>query len=123
MAPLHYSTTGGPGQGVDGRLLCPVINKPSPNPPPGGLSTGHRGCGKRAFGGGGRMNFSRDDEQSNRLKAETKLVTAGRDTKAQKGFVNPPGGPGSTGLYPTAEDLDAPRGELPEGRTATATTK
>src|SRR5207253_2521318 len=38
IAPTHHRTTGEPGQGVDGRLLCPVINKPSPNPPPGGLS-------------------------------------------------------------------------------------
>src|SRR4051812_16967185 len=40
VAPTHHRTTGEPGQGVDGRLLCPVINKPSPNPPPGGLSQG-----------------------------------------------------------------------------------
>src|SRR5437667_12392276 len=40
IAPTHHRTTGEPGQGVDGRLLCPVINKPSPNPPPGGLSQG-----------------------------------------------------------------------------------
>jgi hypothetical protein len=46
------------------------------------------------------MSFSRDDHGSNPLKAETLLVTAGRDTKAQKGFVNPPVVRGSTVLYP-----------------------
>ncbi len=56
-------------------------------------------------------------------KAETRLVTAGRDTKAQKGFVNPPVVHGSTVLYPTAEDLHAHRGEFQYGRHGTPTTK
>jgi len=55
--------------------------------------------------------------------AETKLVTSGRDTKAQKGFVNPPVVRGSTVLYPTAEDLHAHRGEFQYGRHGTPTTK
>jgi len=54
---------------------------------------------------------------------ETELVTAGRDTKAQKGFVNPPVVRGSTVLYPTAEDLHAHRGEFQYGRHGTPTTK
>jgi cystathionine beta-lyase len=49
-------------------------------------------------------------------------VTAGRDTKAQKGFVNPPVVHGSTVLYPTAEDLHAHRGEFQYGRHGTPTT-
>jgi len=57
------------------------------------------------------------------LKTETVLVTAGRDTKAQKGFVNPPVVHGSTVLYPTAEDLHAHRGEFQYGRHGTPTTK
>jgi cystathionine beta-lyase len=69
------------------------------------------------------MSFSRDDEGSNPLKAETLLVTAGRDTKAQKGFVNPPVVHGSTVLYPTAEDLHAHRGEYQYGRRGTPTTR
>src|SRR6201986_5677877 len=56
-------------------------------------------------------------------KAETRLVTAGRDTKAQKGFVNPPVVHGSTVLYPTAEDLHAHRGEFQYGRHGTPTTR
>src|ERR1700716_4714407 len=68
------------------------------------------------------MNFSRDDERSS-PKAETTLVTAGRDTKAQKGFVNPPVVRGSTVLYPTADDLHAQRGEFRYGRRGTPTTK
>src|SRR5450756_716289 len=69
------------------------------------------------------MSFSSDDERSTPLKAETTLVTAGRDTKAQKGFVNPPVVHGSTVLYPTAEDLHAHRGEFQYGRRGTPTTK
>jgi cystathionine beta-lyase len=73
--------------------------------------------------GGGRMNFSRDDGQSPQLEPETALVTSGRDTKAQKGFVNPPVVHGSTVLYPTAEDLHAHRGEFQYGRHGTPTTR
>ena len=69
------------------------------------------------------MSFSGDDGQANLQKAETLLVTAGRDTKAQKGFVNPPVVHGSTVLYPTAEDLHAHRGEFQYGRRGTPTTK
>src|SRR4030081_775027 len=69
------------------------------------------------------MNSSGDDGASNPLKAETTLVTAGRDTKAQKGFVNPPVVHGSTVLYPPAEDLHAHRGEFQYGRRGTPTTK
>src|ERR1700726_3910818 len=69
------------------------------------------------------MNFSQDDGPSKPQKAETRLVTAGRDTKAQKGFVNPPVVRGSTVLYPTADDLHAHRGEFQYGRRGTPTTR
>jgi len=78
---------------------------------------------QKYFGGGGRMNSSGNDERSSPQKAETALVTAGRDTKAQKGFVNPPVVHGSTVLYPTASDLHAHRGEFQYGRHGTPTTK
>jgi cysteine-S-conjugate beta-lyase len=78
---------------------------------------------QKVFGGGGYMNFSSDDERSGPRKAETILVTAGRDTSAQRGFVNPPVVHGSTVLYPTAEDLHAHRGEYQYGRMGTPTTK
>jgi cystathionine beta-lyase len=68
------------------------------------------------------MSFS-NDGPSNLQKAETRLVTAGRDTKAQKGFVNPAVFHGSTVLYPTAEDLHAHRGEFQYGRHGTPTTR
>jgi cysteine-S-conjugate beta-lyase len=68
------------------------------------------------------MNSS-EEKKSPRLRPETTLVTAGRDTKAQKGFVNPPVVRGSTVLYPTAEDLHAQRGEFRYGRRGTPTTK
>jgi cystathionine beta-lyase len=66
---------------------------------------------------------SGDDESTLPLKIETALVTAGRDTKAQKGFVNPPVVHGSTVLYPTADDLRSHRGEFRYGRHGTPTTR
>jgi cysteine-S-conjugate beta-lyase len=69
------------------------------------------------------MNSSSENERSSPQKAETALVTAGRDTKAQKGFVNPPVVHGSTVLYPTAADLHAHRGEFQYGRHGTPTTR
>src|SRR6202051_5190230 len=69
------------------------------------------------------MKSSGNDGVSKPRKAETTLVTAGRDTKAQKGFVNPPVVHGSTVLYPTADDLHAHRGEFQYGRRGTPTTK
>jgi cysteine-S-conjugate beta-lyase len=80
------------------------------------------GCGKTSLGNGKRMSFS-NDGPANPQKAETRLVTAGRDTKAQKGFVNPAVFHGSTVLYPTAEDLHAHRGEFQYGRHGTPTTR
>lgn len=55
-------------------------------------------------------------------KTETRLVTAGRDTASQKGFVNPPVVHGSTVLYPTAEDFHAHRAEFTYGRHGNPTT-
>ena len=70
------------------------------------------------------MNSSSgSDGGSKPQQVETTLVTAGRDTKAQKGFVNPPVVHGSTVLYPTAEDLHAHRGEFQYGRRGTPTTR
>jgi cysteine-S-conjugate beta-lyase len=66
---------------------------------------------------------SSNDDRSHPLKPETTLVTAGRDTMAQKGFVNPPVVHGSTVLYPTAADLHAHRGEFQYGRHGTPTTR
>jgi cysteine-S-conjugate beta-lyase len=68
------------------------------------------------------MNPPGNNGQSIPLTAETALVTSGRDTKAQKGFVNPPVVHGSTVLYPTADDLHAHRGEFQYGRHGTPTT-
>jgi cystathionine beta-lyase len=69
------------------------------------------------------MNSSGADGPSNQQQAETRLVTAGRDAKAQKGFVNPAVFHGSTVLYPTADDLHAHRGEFTYGRHGTPTTR
>jgi cysteine-S-conjugate beta-lyase len=69
------------------------------------------------------MDSSQPQGTAKALKAETRLVTAGRDTKAQKGFVNPPVFHGSTVLYPTAEDLHAHRAEFQYGRHGTPTTR
>jgi len=117
---VHHRTTGLPGQGVDGRLLCPVINKPGPNPPLGGPYVLR--LRQKVFGCE-RMNSSGADEPSNPQQTETRLVTAGRDATTQKGFVNPAVFHGSTVLYPTAEDLHAHRGEFQYGRHGTPTTR
>ena len=69
------------------------------------------------------MTSSNNDHATESLRPETALVTAGRDTSAQKGFVNPPVVRGSTVLYPTADDLHAHRGEFQYGRHGTPTTK
>ena len=69
------------------------------------------------------MDSSTGPGPVNPQQAETRLVTAGRDTKAQKGFVNPPVVHRSTQLYPTAEDLHARRGEFQYGRYGTPTTR
>jgi cystathionine beta-lyase len=69
------------------------------------------------------MNSPGNNERSKPLEVETTLVTAGRDTEAQKGFVNPPVVHGSTVLYPTADDLHAHRGEFQYGRHGTPTTR
>ncbi|NVN86198.1 MAG: cystathionine beta-lyase [Rhodopseudomonas sp.] len=69
------------------------------------------------------MNSSDENRTHQQLSTQTTLVTAGRDTKAQKGFVNPPVVRGSTVLYPTADDLHAHRGEYQYGRHGTPTTR
>jgi cystathionine beta-lyase len=69
------------------------------------------------------MDSSDHSGVPNPQKAETRLVTAGRDTKGQRGFVNPPVVRGSTVLYPTAADLHAYSGEFRYGRYGTPTTK
>ena len=57
------------------------------------------------------------------IKPETRLVTAGRDTKGQHGFVNPAVYHASTVLYPTAEDLAAHRSRYQYGRRGTPTSE
>ncbi|MET0968757.1 MAG: cystathionine beta-lyase [Tardiphaga sp.] len=69
------------------------------------------------------MTASSNNHGTTTLDTDTVIVTAGRDTGAQKGFVNPPVVRGSTVLYPTAEDLHAHRGEYSYGRHGTPTTK
>ena len=69
------------------------------------------------------MKSSKDGGTSRPPTPQTGLVTSGRDTLAQKGFINPPVVHGSTVLYPTAADLHAHRGEFQYGRHGTPTTK
>jgi cystathionine beta-lyase len=57
------------------------------------------------------------------LKPDTRLVTSGRDTESQFGFVNPPVYHASTVLYPTAEDQVAHRSRYQYGRRGTPTTE
>jgi cysteine-S-conjugate beta-lyase len=56
-------------------------------------------------------------------KPDTLLVSAGRDSKAQHGFVNPPVYHASTVLYPTAEDQVAHRSRYQYGRRGTPTSE
>ena len=69
------------------------------------------------------MASKNDPAAAVRQNVGTRLITAGRDTKAQNGFVNPAVFHGSTVLYPTADDLHAHRGEFQYGRHGTPTTK
>ncbi|MES2752480.1 MAG: cystathionine beta-lyase [Pseudomonadota bacterium] len=69
------------------------------------------------------MTSSEDNRSAKPLHPQTELVTSGRDTAAQKGFINPPVVRGSTVLYPNVEDLHAHRGEFQYGRHGTPTTK
>src|SRR5437764_14417723 len=69
------------------------------------------------------MDSSQTADTAKQEKPEARLVTAGRDSKTQKGFVNPPVFHGSTVLYPTAEDLHAHRSEFQYGRHGTPTTR
>jgi cysteine-S-conjugate beta-lyase len=57
------------------------------------------------------------------MKPDTRLVTAGRDTKGQHGFVNPAVYHASTVLYPTAEDQVAHRSRYQYGRRGTPTSE
>jgi cystathionine beta-lyase len=57
------------------------------------------------------------------IKSETRLVTAGRDTQGQHGFVNPAVYHASTVLYPTAEDQVAHRARYQYGRRGTPTSE
>ena len=57
------------------------------------------------------------------LKPETRLVTTGRDTEGQYGFVNPAVYHASTVLYPTAEDQVAHRSRYQYGRRGTPTSE
>ena len=116
----HHRTTGEPGQGVDVGLPRPAINNPAR--PRTSADRMARRSGK-PLAVAENMSSSGDDGRKTSLRAETRLVIAGRDTKAQKGFVNPPVVHGSTVLYPTAEDLHAHRGEFQYGRHGTPTTK
>jgi cystathionine beta-lyase len=99
-----------------------LLTNPAPDPPPGGFFDTRCGCGITSLGNGKRMSSS-NDGPSNPQKPETRLVTSGRDTKAQKGFVNPAVFHGSTVLYPTADDLHAHRSEFQYGRHGTPTTR
>src|SRR6201989_2438064 len=97
-----------------------LLTNPARQPPPGGAQAARL---RQNVFGGAEMNSSENDPPSSPPNAETTLVTAGRDTKAQKGFVNPPVFHGSTVLYPTADDLHAHRGEFQYGRRGTPTTR
>jgi cysteine-S-conjugate beta-lyase len=69
-----------------------------------------------------RMNDTTGHKGHSR-RAETRVVTAGRDPASQHGFVNPPVYHASTVLYPSAEDYVAHRARYQYGRRGTPTTE
>jgi cystathionine beta-lyase len=104
--------------------MCPVISHRRPERASlSGLAIRKWAAAKRPQVSDTRMKLSNESAQLKSSGIETALVTSGRDTAAQKGFVNPPVVRGSTVLYPTAEDLHAHRGEFQYGRHGTPTTK
>jgi len=60
---------------------------------------------------------------ADRLRPETRLVTAGRSAAEFHGFVNPPVYHASTVLYPSAADLAAHRSRYQYGRRGTPTSE
>lgn len=69
------------------------------------------------------MNDKSDDGARRARRADTKVVTAGRDPRSYHGFVNPPVYHASTVLYPSAEDFLAHRARYQYGRRGTPTTE
>jgi cysteine-S-conjugate beta-lyase len=63
------------------------------------------------------------DPSRPQLRPATRLVTGGRDTAANHGFVNPPVYHASTVLYPSAEDFLARRARYVYGRRGTPTSE
>ncbi|MDB5543021.1 MAG: cystathionine beta-lyase, partial [Hyphomicrobiales bacterium] len=63
------------------------------------------------------------DETRKRLKSRTRLVTAGRKTEENFGFINTPIFRGSTVLYPDAASLRGPRPRFSYGTKGTPTTE
>jgi cystathionine beta-lyase len=69
------------------------------------------------------MNESSKGDATRSRRADTKVVTAGRDPHSYHGFVNPPVYHASTVLYPSAEDFLAHRARYQYGRRGTPTTE
>jgi cystathionine beta-lyase len=63
------------------------------------------------------------DPSRPQLRPATRLVTGGRDTAANHGFVNPPVYHASTVLYPSADDFLARRARYAYGRRGTPTSE
>src|SRR6187200_2412842 len=84
---------------------------------------GHEGQGVDAKGEGRgicRM-VKKPGSGKPELKADTRLVTGGRDPFSYHGFVNPPVHHASTVLYRNADDMLAGRGRYQYGRRGTPT--
>ena len=69
------------------------------------------------------MNDNSNERPPRARRADTKLVTAGRDPASYHGFVNPPVYHASTVLYRNAEDFLAHRARYQYGRRGTPTTE
>jgi cysteine-S-conjugate beta-lyase len=69
------------------------------------------------------MKDRKKNDHASPRRAETRVVTAGRDPASYHGFVNPPVYHASTVLYPSAEDFLAHRARYQYGRRGTPTTE
>jgi cysteine-S-conjugate beta-lyase len=86
---------------------------------------GHDGQGVDAKGEGRgicRM-VKKPDSGKPEMKADTRLVTGGRDPFSYYGFINPPVYHASTMLYRSADDMLAGRGRYQYGRRGTPTSE
>ena len=97
-------------------IFCVLLLRNTARPLPAHRWGGSRLRQNVLLVGGERMNSPHDNGKSRPPKVETALITSGRDTRAQKGFVNPPVIDGLASKMPDISAIAAvahARGALP----------